>query len=734
MPRVSVCTSVLNQSYYLRRMIDSVRAQTLTDWELIIVDDGSTENISKLVADIGDARIRVHIFPSNRGIPHGLNWALNHAQGEYVQPLSADEVIEENKFAVQVEYLDGHPEIGCVWGIPGTFAQGKGERPEWEQHALRAHNRSREAWIRTLMTLDNIPIGGASMLMRASCLKEIGVFDPEFFRCSDLEWFVRFFKKFEGRILPYRWADADQPETRLTAPKADSAQKFQAEIAKLRAKHTIDMPPADGKVTIAMPCYNMAHFIKHAIKSVLDQSFADWELIVVNDASTDDLDDVMAPYDDPRIRYFKFEQNSGTVAAVNLALSKAEGAFFCSLAADDVIEPTYLERVLAEFKRDTWLEFVASQTDFINMAGEPFKGHHAWMDIRKAANKPREVWLQELYYGNVYFGVGTYRTKTVRDLGGWNAEFGVLTDYEMYLRLLQRENIHIIEENLTHTRIHKQNKSLLNPTDARNLKQLYFDAKKPYYTPRMKVIIATPFYEMRGFSPYIVSLAQTIRQLTMLGIEHEYWELSGDSYVDRAKNTITNKFLEDPAATDLFIIDSDMQWDVRGFMQMLSLPEQIVMGSYPQKNLWQAWTAIPELVPDDNIPNRMNPRGRMLGNGRALLRAAYLAGGFIRMKRQCLEQYRDHYKDDVYQDMAADPSCQDRVYTEFYACERKDRLRWGEDRFFGRRMQEIGVDSWIYPDIHFGHYGVKGWQGNYHNFLTTGVNPNMPQPAAPEPA
>lgn len=730
MPKVSVCTSVLNQPEYLKRMIDSVRAQTFTDWELIILDDGSTEDIGKLVADYADERMHYHRFEKNRGIPHGLNFALGDAKGDYVQPLSADEIIEESKFEVQVAYLDAHPEVGCVWGIPGTFAQGKGERPEWEQNVHRAHNRSREAWVRTLITLDSIPIGGATMLMRRTCLDEIGTFDPDYFACSDLEWFVRFFKRFEGVILPYRWADADQPETRLTAPKADSAIKFQQELGRLRLKHQIQLPPTTGSVSIVIPCYNMAQFIKSAIDSVIAQTVADWTLIVVNDGSTDNLDEVMAPYgEDKRIKYFKLPENCGTVRAVNIGLGYVDSLYFCSLAADDTLAPNYLEKVLAEFKKDAWLEFVASQTDFINEAGEPHTQHHPFKDIRKAQNKPRDVWLKELYYGNVYFGVGCYRAETLRQLGGWNADMGVLTDYEMYLRLLQRENICIIEEDLTHTRIHPGNKSILKPEDARDLKRLYFEAKKPYYMPRMKVVIATPFYEMRGFSPYIVSLAQTIRQLTILGIEHEYWELSGDSYVDRAKNTITNKFLEDPSATDLFIIDSDMQWDTKGFMQMLALPEQIVMGSYPQKNMWQAWTAIPELVADENDPNRMNPRGRMLGNGRALLRSQYLAGGFIRIKRECLEKYRDHYADDVYTDSAADPSCPERIYTEFYTCERKDRLRWGEDRYFGRRMDAIGVDSWIYPDIHFGHYGVKGWCGNYHQFLTTGVNENMPAPA-----
>lgn len=717
MALVSICTSVLNQSEYLRRMIDSVRLQTFEDWELFIVDDGSTEDIRKVVEPYKDARIKLHRFETNQGIPHGLNYALEHSTGKYLQPLSADEWIEHNKLQTQVEYLDSHPDIGCVWGLPGTHALGMGERPTWEQFHLKAHNRSREAWIRTLLRLESIPIGGASMLMRRSCYQEIGGFDPRLFGPSDLEWFVRFFEKFEGRVLPYRWADADQPETRLTAPHEGQQERFLADMKLIHELHPLKTPKTSGKVSIGIPCYNMAGFVGKAIECALGQTYPDIEILVLDDCSTDDSVKVIQSYD--RIKFLQFDENRGTVAAINQMAAMATGEFYVSLAADDLIDPTTIERMVAEFKRDPWLEFVATQTDFIDKDGFPYVADHPFKTIVKAHNKPREEWLRQLYYGNQYFGVGMYRRNVLLDLGGWDASHGVLTDYEMYLRLIQRENIHIIEEDLTHTRIHEGNKSSLDQTEARKLKQRYYDAKLPYYQPRMKVIIATPFYEMRGFSPYIVSLVQTIQILTKMGIEHEFWELSGDSYVDRAKNTLFNKFLEDPFATDIFMIDSDMQWDPNGFIRMLMLPEEIVMGSYPQKNMWETFTARPELVEENGV---QHPVGRMLEDGSALIKAQYLAGGFIRIKREVLQKYKDHFTEYVYHDMGADPSYPDRLYTEFFTCERKKNaegvsLRWGEDRVFGLRVGELGYGSWIYPNIGFGHYGIKGWQGNFHQHL-----------------
>lgn len=718
-PSVSICTSVLNQSGYLKRMIESVRAQALDDWELIIVDDGSSEeeavNIGTVVREYSDARIRLIRWNENKGIPHGLNHAFAEAAGEYIQPLSADEWIDPGKLAFQVDYLDKNPGIGCVWGLPGKGEFGP--RPSWEQYALKAHNRSREAWIRTLLRFENIPIGGASMLMRTDIMKELGGFDPQFFHCSDLELFVRFFLKHEGRVLCHRWADADQPPERLTAPSEENAARFRADVEKLHAKHAMVLPKAAGTVTVGIPVHNMAQFVGQALESLISQTRKPDAIIVLNDASTDNLEEVLARYNEHIDGYIKFEENMGVRHALNAMIAQCETDFFVSLAADDWLDPTYLEKALAQFQADPWLEFVASQTDFVNEKGEPLPpGSHPVQSIMPASNKPRETWLQQLYYGNHYFGVGMYRTHVLREVGGFDTEAGVLTDYDMYLKLLQRENIFVIHEALTHTRIWEGNASVgLGKIDAIWLRNKYHEIKKRYYQPRMKVVFCTPFYEMKGYSPYIFSLFYTIQMLATMGIQAEYWDLSGDSYVDRAKNTLLNKFLEDPDATDLFMIDADMQWNPPAVAKMLMLPDPILIGSYPQKNAWAKWTSTPTLERVDE--HRARPIGRVLPDGTALLKCDYLAGGFMRIKRKVLEDFREKYADDRYFDPSADPSTPEREYTNFFMCEVKDRLRWGEDRFFGKRLQAMGYEVMIYPNIEFGHYGVKGWHGNFDRFL-----------------
>jgi glycosyltransferase involved in cell wall biosynthesis len=725
MSKVSICSSVYNQSELLKGMIASVIGQSFKDWELIVVDDGSTEDIKKVCTDWNDPRIVYERFPENRGSIEGMNHAITLATGEYIGFLSADERIDLNKLMWQVGYLDDHPNIGGVWGLPHNGPLG--ERPEWEQYELKAHNRSNLAWIKTLLNLEQIPIGGASWLTRKSVIDDIGGFDKSTGKCSDLELFVRFFKKYEGRVMPYRWAWEDEAN-KATKP-LPSVEDFQKDWNYVRAKHSLDIPAATGRVTVAVPVHNMQTMIPHTLLSLREQTVKDVDVVVFDDASTDNTIqtiETIAANTGQNISIIRSTDNVGPNAAQNHMLAQCKTPFFVVLAADDLLEPTFLERCLAEFARDPWLEYVGTQTDFIDLQGKPHEGEHGFKSIMKASNKPRDTWLQQLYYGNQYFGCGMYRTKAAQDLGGWDTTVGVLGDYDMYLKLLQRENIHVIEESLTHTRIHDNNRSILKTREEQQeLREHYHKIRLRYWQPRMKVIIATPFYEMRGFSPYIVSMTHTIQLLTRMGIEHEFWELSGDSYVDRAKNTILNKFLEDPGATDIFMIDSDMQWDPMSIVKMLQIPEEIVMGSYPQKNMWETWTSLPVVVAGENGHN--HPVGRQLEDGTALLQAAFIAGGFMRIKRSALETYKEKYADYVYHDSGADPHHPTRTYTEFFTCERAKMtddgpmLRWGEDRVFGKRMKEIGIDGWIYPNIDFGHYGIKGWMGNYDRFLRKNV-------------
>src|SRR5690349_8513838 len=193
MPRVSACVSVLNQASMLKDTLLSIQNQTFKDWECIVVDDGSNVSMKFVVDTLKDDRFIFHRFPVNKGIPFGANWAYQHAKGDYIQALGCDELISPTKFEEQVAYLDAHPDIALVWGVPGNGPMGP--VPMWEQYARKAHNRSREHWLKCFLNLEGVPVGGASALWRKSLFEDIGYFDEKLTAFSDHEWFCRVIEK-----------------------------------------------------------------------------------------------------------------------------------------------------------------------------------------------------------------------------------------------------------------------------------------------------------------------------------------------------------------------------------------------------------------------------------------------------------------------------------------------------------------------------------------------------------
>jgi hypothetical protein len=113
-PAVSVLTPTYNSARFLGQAISSIRSQTFEDWELIVVDDGSTDRTTDVLHDVQDARLRVITHDRNRGIVAARNTAVAAARGEFIAVLDADDVALPNRLAQQVAYLRAHPNIGGV--------------------------------------------------------------------------------------------------------------------------------------------------------------------------------------------------------------------------------------------------------------------------------------------------------------------------------------------------------------------------------------------------------------------------------------------------------------------------------------------------------------------------------------------------------------------------------------------------------------------------------------------
>lgn len=113
-PKVTVLMSVYNGERYLNEAIDSILAQTFTDFEFLIIDDASTDNSLKIISGYTDDRIKVIQNNENLGLTKSLNKGLALAEGEYIARIDADDISYPERLEVQYNYLKKHPEVGIA--------------------------------------------------------------------------------------------------------------------------------------------------------------------------------------------------------------------------------------------------------------------------------------------------------------------------------------------------------------------------------------------------------------------------------------------------------------------------------------------------------------------------------------------------------------------------------------------------------------------------------------------
>ena len=192
-------------------------------------------------------------------------------------------------------------------------------------------------------------------------------------------------------------------------------------------------------VTIVLPTYNRASLVGRAIESVLAQTYADFELIVVDDGSTDGTIDRVATLRDPRIRRLRIARNGGAGAARNVGIRAAAGRFLAFQDSDDEWTPTKLERHMRAFAtREPDVGVVYSDMRRIRRDGT--RNYHRSPEVA------RGVLLDPVTRFYQVCGLGiqscVIRRECFATVGGFNEAFPALEDLELFIRLSQRYTFH----------------------------------------------------------------------------------------------------------------------------------------------------------------------------------------------------------------------------------------------------------------------------------------------------
>lgn len=235
-----------------------------------------------------------------------------------------------------------------------------------------------------------------------------------------------------------------------------------------------------------MASYNHEKFVQEAVQSVLNQSFQDYELIIIDDASNDNTVNIIKNFNDTRILLTVLEQNQGQFVATNIGLEKAQGEYIGILNSDDAFHPEKLHKQIVFLENNPNVDAVFSHAEMINESSHPFTNiSDQYSSIFNQPNRSRHEWLNYFFfYGNCLCHPSVLiRSKRHKELGYYDSRFANCADLQFWIRFTAKYNIHIIQEKLTKFRILENacNMSGNSPTSQKRMRWEDYQAKLQFF-------------------------------------------------------------------------------------------------------------------------------------------------------------------------------------------------------------------------------------------------------------
>lgn len=382
-PLVSIIIPVFNGGNYLREAIISALEQTYSNIEILVINDGSTDDgqTREIVLSFGD-RIRYYEKP-NGGVASALNYGINQMKGEYFSWLSHDDRYKPNKIMDQVKHLNKlEDEATIIYGGYDLID----EVGKIYYQVNPGNNWSKEQLERPLFPVFKGLINGCSLLIHKSHFDRVGKFNEQLKAAQDIDlWF----RMFQGAKIYYQ--DEINVETRIHQKrgslKATSIEEVNEGWIERMHKVTIqEMRETMGSpylfyqgivealqgmsnykaaydealrlaqiykdeeklplVSVIIPFYNRIELVKECLTSVINQTYSNLEIILINDGSEETIDGLKAFIaQDKRIRLLEIP-HGGSAAARNKGIEEAKGSYIAFLDSDDLFVPDKIEKQL----------------------------------------------------------------------------------------------------------------------------------------------------------------------------------------------------------------------------------------------------------------------------------------------------------------------------------------------------------------------------------------------------
>lgn len=206
------------------------------------------------------------------------------------------------------------------------------------------------------------------------------------------------------------------------------------------------MRSSSKNITVLMSVYNDSQFLKNSVQSILNQTYKDFEFLIIDDGSEDETESIINDFKDSRIVYKKIK-HSGLAAALNFGIKNSNGDWIARIDADDLNTRNRLQ---------TQIDFINSNTDYdvVSSWSVYFKDPEKILFLLKTPEDDSEIRKFLNLHNPVNHSSVIFSKKKISDNGGYNEKFECYEDFELWFRLKEKLKFKIIPEYLTYTRLH----------------------------------------------------------------------------------------------------------------------------------------------------------------------------------------------------------------------------------------------------------------------------------------
>ena len=502
---ISIVVPIYNVENYLRQCLDSISEQTYKNFECILINDGSTDN-SKQIAEeyLTDSRFKL-INQSNKGLSGARNTGISHIREEstFVAFVDSDDYIYPDFLETLIEHIEDDVDI-----IEGMI--------EYFHDEIKAdnvcHNFEKQILISKddklgELALNELRVSVFPKLFRKSLLTED--FFPEGWIFEDLavvpelvshsgKW-IKLPKVIYGyRIRPNSITTKEFSEEKLDVfkifGKYDLFFKDESDGTKLLVEkikylhlnyHDIEFVPENNQykqlykqekqkllskiadyeskalISIIVPIYNVEKYLRQCLDSIQDQSYQNFECLLINDGSPDNSADICKEYvsKDPRFRYIE-KENGGVSSARNLGLEHSKGEYITFIDSDDWVDLDYLEVLHSKIKEYN-TDFVISSYKKFDMDEDCFYLHIWDQDYYERIWTSQELLSQlpnlENYDGSYTVSWGKLFKRSIFDEILFNEQRKFGEDFECSFKLyLSMTSCLYIHKALYNYRLHSE--------------------------------------------------------------------------------------------------------------------------------------------------------------------------------------------------------------------------------------------------------------------------------------